>query len=278
MSINPQCQSVEPFLDAYVDGEFDAREAAELEAHLGTCHECARLMTAKSDFKAVLKRAAGASAHAPVSLRDTVRERLADPRALDELDVDAQPRPTRSGWRFGPAGIAAAAAIAGAAVWFGLGGLQKPIFHSPPGMPHPLVEAGVAMHARALPLDFAATDASAVQRWLEGRLEFGVQVPRFQSAAALQGVRLSQVRARPAAAFAYQLPQQASRRVTLLIVDDPDQPLSGQSTRIDGRDVFLAHARGYNVASWRQNEIVYSLISDLDEANVLELVKAAQER
>ncbi len=277
MSLNPQCQSVEPFLDAYVDGEFDAREAADLEAHLGSCEECARLMTLKTDFKAVLKRASQASGHAPVSLRDSVRERLADPRALDELESDDRPRPTRSSWRFGPAGIAAAAAIAGAAVWFGLGGLQKPIFHSPPGMPHPLVEAGVAMHARALPLDFAASDASAVQRWLEGRLEFGVQVPRFQSAAALQGVRLSQVHARPAAAFAYQLPQ-ASRRVTLLIVDDPDQQLAGQSTRVDGRDVFMAHARGYNVASWRQNEIVYSLISDLDEANVLELVKAAQER
>ena len=40
--------------------------------------------------------------------------------------------------------------------------------------------------------------------------------------------------------------------------------------------VRLASARGYNVAVWRQDEIVYSLVSDLDEEALFQLVEAAQ--
>ena len=117
-----------------------------------------------------------------------------------------------------------------------------------------------------------------MQRWLQSRLDFGVRVPAFQNAAAVQGVRLSTVRARQAAAIAYSVPRSTSRRVTLLIVDDPDTAMPGTARRVADREVYLSHARGFNVASWRKDEIVYSLISDLDERDVLELVKAAQER
>ena len=36
--------------------------------------------------------------------------------------------------------------------------------------------------------------------------------------------------------------------------------------------------KGYNVATWRDDEIVYSLVSDLDEAALYELVRTAQAR
>jgi hypothetical protein len=34
--------------------------------------------------------------------------------------------------------------------------------------------------------------------------------------------------------------------------------------------------RGYSVAVWRRDEIVYSLVSDLDEQDLARLVQAAQ--
>ena len=67
--------------------------------------------------------------------------------------------------------------------------------------------------------------------------------------------------------------------MSLLIVDDPEQQqLAGAARRIADREIWLSQARGFNVASWRNHEIVYSLISDLDEQDVLALVKSAEMR
>jgi anti-sigma factor RsiW len=273
------CRAIEGFVDAYVDGEFDGAEAAEVERHLAECEGCSHKAALQASYKGALRRAAGGPGRsAPPRLLETVRARLDDPEAYAELALDDEPAPRKPRGPFwtGPRGIALAAAFAGAAVWFAAGGLSRPLF-GPRKQAHGLIEDGVAMHARTLPLDFVASDTASVQRWLQGKLDFGVSLPAFQQAAALQGVRLSTLRTRQAAAVAYQLPN-AARRVTLLIVDDPDRQLDGTARRVADREVFLSHSRGYNVASWRKDEIVYSLISDLDERDVLELVRAAQDR
>jgi hypothetical protein len=139
------------------------------------------------------------------------------------------------------------------------------------------VDDGVALHARSLPLDYAASDVGSLQQWLSTRLDFGVRVPRFEQRAQVQGVRLSSVHARPAAMVTYAVTQDG-RRVSLLIVDDPEPQLGGRARQIDGRDVYIARARGFNVASWRRDDVVYSLISDLDERDVLQLVQSAEQR
>ena len=61
-------------------------------------------------------------------------------------------------------------------------------------------------------------------------------------------------------------------------MDDParrfDAP--GREVRLGREVVRMSSARGYNVVVWRQNEIVYSLVSDLDEDSLFRLVQAAQ--
>ena len=42
--------------------------------------------------------------------------------------------------------------------------------------------------------------------------------------------------------------------------------------------MWLSRVKGFNIASWRNDEIVYSLISDLDEQDVLALVQSAELR
>jgi len=268
MATTSECRTVEPFIEAYVDGEFEPREAAELERHLAACPECGGKAKAQVGFKQALRRSAAAT-RAPAGLRDSIRARLADPDAFED-----GPRARSRG---GTAGIAIAAAVAGAVVWFAAGGLSRPLF-GPRQLGHPLLEDGVALHARTLPLDYVGSDVAKVQRWLQGKLDFGVHLPVFDRGPALQGVRLSTVRARQAAAVSYQMPQAQARRVTLLIVDDPEERMPGTARRVADREVWLSHSRGYNVVSWRKGEIVYSLISDLDERDVLDLVRAASAR
>jgi anti-sigma factor RsiW len=175
-----------------------------------------------------------------------------------------------------PRSVGLAAAAVGAAVWFLAGGMSHPFF---PGRGHGFVDDGVALHQRALPLDYTASDVGSVQRYLQGHLDFAARVPRFRQGPALQGVRLSQLHSRPAAVLSYSVPQGDGRRVSLFIVDDPDDAdPPGSVRRVADRQVWLSRSRGYNVVSWRNDEIVYQLISDLDERDVLQLVQAVELR
>lgn len=251
----------ETFLHAFVDGEFSAEENAEVKLHLAECPACTHAVRLHQSYKAAMLRANSAAPHA---FYGEVRERL----------LEEEPQQNRWARAFQrPSAVAVAAAAVGAAAWFLAGGLSHPLFNS-----HSLIDDGVALHARALPLDFTANDPGTAQQWLEGKLDFGVRLPRFAQGPRLQGVRLSSVHQRQAAVVTYYLPQGNGRRVSLLIVDDPEPELPGAAHHIANREVWLSRARGFNVASWRNDEIVYSLISDLDEQDVLALVQAAEIR
>jgi anti-sigma factor RsiW len=257
-----ECRDLEEtFIHAYVDGELVAEESAELQAHLSVCAACSDAARIHESYKTAASRA---NLAAPHTLHDAVRTSLAK-----------EPRQNRWAVAFrDPRAIGIAAAAVGAAVWFLAGGLHHPIWSSG----NSLVDDGIALHARALPLDYTASDVTSAQQWLSGRLDFGVHLPRFSPGPRLEGVRLSQVRSRQAAVVTYTVPQGNGRRVSLLIVDDPEPQLPGDSRRIADREIWLSRARGFNIASWRNDEIVYSLISDLDEKDVLALVQSAELR
>ncbi len=258
----------ESFLHAYVDGEFSAEECAEVKAHLEGCAACTHVVRIQQSYKSLMRRSAVPASHA---FRDELRAALGD-----------EPLPGAGRWTRAfrePRAIGAAAAAAGAAVWFLAGGLTHPLFSSLPRAGHsPLLDDGVALHARQLPLDYAASDVGSAQRWLEGKLDFGVHLPRFQTGPQLQGVRLGSLHSRQAAVVTYLIPDGDGRRVSLLITDDPEPTLPGVAKHLANREVWLSQSRGFNVASWRNDEIVYSLISDLDEHDVLALVQAAELR
>jgi len=258
------CREIESFLPAYVDGEFDAYERAEVESHLADCAGCQHAVRMQAALKDAVKRAA--LAIAPIELRHSVQLALRD----EEL-----PGSRWDAVLHNPRAVGLAAAAVGAAVWFLAGGMSHPLFTRHSG----LVDDTVAMHMRGLPLDYAATDVGSVQQWLQGHLDFAARVPRFRQGPALQGVRLSQLHSRPAAVLSYSIPQADGRRVSLFIVDDPDDAdPPGTARRVADRQVWLSRSRGYNVVSWRNEEIVYQLISDLDEGDVLQLVQAVELR
>jgi anti-sigma factor RsiW len=260
------CREIESFLPAYVDGEFDAVERAEVESHLVDCAACQHAVRIQAAMKEAVKRAAPAVV-APIELRRSVRLALRD---------DDGPGSRWDGVLRNPRSVGLLAAAVGAAVWFLAGGMSHPLF---PRHHSGLVEDGIALHRRGLPLDYTASDVGSVQQWLQARLDFAPRVPRFRQGPALQGVRLSHLHSRPAAALSYSVPQAEGHRVTLLISDDPDDgDPPGSVRRLPGREVWLSRSRGYNVVSWRTDEIVYSLISDLDESDVLQLVQAVELR
>lgn len=269
MSIEPtliaamDCSELERSADAYLDGEFDARERAEADMHLGTCPRCLALVEerrrVREAMRAKLREAMAAPAaagRAPEELRKRIEEALA--------------RRRRPLWRraFSPIPLSTVAACAA-------GAIVVLVTH---GGDAALVEEAVRSHHRALPLEVLANvgGEAPILAWFADKLDFNPSPPRFKaSGVRVLGARLSHLREWPAAYIRYELPR---GQAGLFIVDDPKGRFdaSGREVRLGTQVIRLVAARGYNVAVWRDHEIVYSLVSDLDEAALYDLVRTAQ--
>ncbi len=258
------CSEVERSVDAYLDGEFDARERAEADLHLSACPRCRALADARARvreaIRAKLREAMtppAAAGRAPAELRARVEEALA--------------RRRRPLWRrvLAPIPVATVAACAA-------GAMVVLVTH---GGDAALAEEAVRNHHRALPLEVFAANVGGeapILAWFADKLDFHPAPPRFRAdGVRVLGARLSHLREWPAAYIRYELPR---GQAGLFIVDDPKGRFdaSGREVRSGQRIVHLVAARGYNVAVWRDHEIVYSLVSDLDEAALYDLVRTAQ--
>jgi len=258
------CSELERSIDAYLDGEFDAQERTEVDLHLSACPRCRALADergrVREGLRAKLREAMSppaAAGRAPPELRTRIEEALAHRR-----------RPL---WRraLSPIPLSTVAACAA-------GALVVLVTH---GGDAALVEEAVRSHHRALPLEVMAANVGGeapILAWFADKLDFNPSPPRFKAdGVRLLGARLSHLREWPAAYIRYELPR---GQAGLFIVDDPKGRFdaSGREVRVGHKVIRLVAARGYNVAVWRDHEIVYSLVSDLDETALYDLVRTAQ--
>jgi anti-sigma factor (TIGR02949 family) len=263
LTVEMDCAELARALDAYLDDELAPPEQAEADAHLAQCSECRATADAerrlRSALRSRLRTAFGpgtAAGRAPLELRDRIHLALVHQR--------------RPAWRrlLSPVPIAALAACAAGVL----------VVLATHGGSDPLVEESVRKHTRDLPLEVTAASVGpeSVAHWFAGKLDFNAAPPQFHRAEVrLVGARLSHIQDRPAAYVRYDLPR---GHLGLFILDDPERRFHevGRVVHAGPATVRLINARGFNVAIWRRNELVYSLVSDLDEDDLAKLVEAAQ--
>lgn len=258
-----ECCDLERLLPAYVDGEFAAGESAEVERHLAECRSCSDEVAALLAFRSFLQEKAGeVKLVAPEGLRQRICRDVARQRARDQVR------------RFSIYSAVAAGLVAVASLGYVLG-------ENDADSPELVLADAVDKHARALPVEVRPTTADNprdVESWFQGKVDFRVRAPTFRSSqrVRLVGARLANVRDRQAAYLVYG-GDDPSRRATLLVFPGEIE-VSGRKTRVGDRDVVMANERGYNVAVWQQRGIVYSLVSDLDEHDMLQLVSQVEDR
>jgi anti-sigma factor (TIGR02949 family) len=267
MSIEPlntamDCIELERSVDAWLDGELEDRDRAELTRHLDGCTRCRTLAGARDRLRSALR----------AKLREAMAPPAREGRAPPELRArvsQALARERRPLWRraFAPLPIATLAACAAGALV---------VLATRPD--DALLEEAIANHHRDLPLEVTAASVgeTSLPAWFTGKLDFKPTPPRFEGPGVkVIGARLSHLREWPAAYYRYALPH---GQAGLFVVDDPQGRFdaSGREVQMGQDTVRLANSRGYNVAVWRHDGIVYSLVSDLDEQDLFTLVKTAQ--
>lgn len=246
------CQELERFIHPYLDGEFQPEERLELEEHLRGCEACARAVHAEREVQAALRRAARHAVQgtrAPAALRAGIERGLRSEQRRGQAVLWVR------------ASAAALVVATAGGVWVA----TRPDAHQP------YVEDAARRHAKGLPYEIQANH-EGVEGWFTGKLDHRVPVPRLPNTT-LAGARLSNVKDRPAAYISYEAATAggAPKRIGLFVFDDA----RGEVQAHEGApEVQSSH--GYNVALWREGEIVYELVSDLNEADIRRLLTEQQ--
>jgi anti-sigma factor RsiW len=240
-------------VQAELDGELDAAEAAALAAHRADCPFC-QAATAQ------LSRAAGLIDRElyhpmPEEVRGRVMARLAATRPAKPAADSRAPRPSRflGWWQWGASfglGAACAAALA-----------FLVLLPRAPG----LTDEIVASHIRALQPghleDVPSTDQHTVKPWFDGRIDFA---PPVKNLAAdrfpLHGGRLDYVGGRPVAALVYQRDRH--------LIDLYVWPAEGGAQPPES-----AERQGYNIVRWTQNGMSLWAVSDLELSQLREFAE-----
>lgn len=263
------CAEFEREVPLYVDGELGETERVELELHLRRCAPCRSGVHYARALRERLQEAnrelVGSAVCASESLRKSIDAAIRNEAGASRAGLLSRLR--HSFWR--PIPVAAGATAMGLTAWFWL---------IPPPQDETFVRELAARHVRRLPLEVHDSDPRSLERWLADKVDFKVRVPRPAGSMGLVGARLSHVRDHSAVYLLYGNAQ-ADRQVAIIVYDDASSqpPRAGTPRIIDDREVYMANARGYNVALWKQNEVVYSLVSD-GQDEIIEFVRALNER
>jgi anti-sigma factor RsiW len=237
---------VEAQVDAYLDGELAASDAAELEAHLAECPSCERFRADRLDLRAAIV-AELPRLEAPDGLRTRVRAALREPVASSRPPYINKP-PV---WRW----LALAASLAAVAVGsWRLGSARTASSF--------LAEEVLASHLRSLMpghlSDVASSDQHTVKPWFDGKLDFSPPVHDFAGRGyPLLGGRLDYLNGRPVAALVYGRRQ----HVISLFLWPTDGP---------ERVAPPLLRRGYHVLHWATPDFTYWLASDVGLSELAE--------
>lgn len=283
------CEDFIPFIDAYIDQEFDEREHAEMEVHLSMCDECRE----RVEFELKLKRELKACLEekAPDSLRDRIFREIEIQATSAPLPAEAEvarvitmptpspedsesdlgsTQPTRSRGFMRAASILAPLAAAVALVFV------LPSFTVAPAKSGqlPVVEQTVDWHVGNYPIEVTGPDAARVTQWFRNKVDFPVRLPQFADRQAnLLGGRIAHVQDRRAAYLLYEID---GARMSVLVFNGDGLTIPSDKIRqVEGRDVAVLNNKGYEVAVLQDRGVTYTITSELSEDAFLDVVASS---
>jgi mycothiol system anti-sigma-R factor len=243
------CAQYRNLIHALIDGELDAGHAAEVEAHVSTCADCARELEALRAMRAAMADA-GLKERAPAHLRARIEAALPPPR-----------RPTRTlasrlaSWRDFLGGLTVGTALSGAVAAM----LVIAVFHG--DATQRVNEEVVAAHVRSLQAghltDVQTSDQHTVKPWFNGKLDLAPPVVDLTAQGfTLIGGRLDYIDGEEAASIVY---RRRNHVINLFVTRHAGAEGGGAKTETKSETVH-----GFNVRSWTQNGLDFRAVSDIN--------------
>ncbi|MCB9786869.1 MAG: zf-HC2 domain-containing protein [Deltaproteobacteria bacterium] len=258
------CDDVKNGIYVFLDGEFAAPEEAAFTRHLDACPRCRALAQHEAGFLGCVKDTLGAP-EASGDLRARIESSLAATPLPVWSEESGLHTPRRRGGRWtvvAPALAASVAAIVYIALPAGGASAEEASVR----------EQAVAAHAHPLPMEVRGSK-EVVRSFLQDNVPFAVAIPFDQTPSVrLVGARLTQVGGQVAVIFRYELD---ARDVSVLQVPTRTRVANQDE---DERQPFIGHMRGYGVATFDQHDVVNTVVGDLPEGEMLQLMRVAYHR
>lgn len=255
------CADFCQFIDPYLDGEFDARDRADFDAHAASCPECRGRLEQHTWFQRNIE----GHLRAPQSLPPAARAKL---RARLHI---AQTPERRARWVKRLA-IPVPVLAAGAAL----------LLITPLTGFTPMVDDVVEQHAQTMPVEVPSDQATEVDQWFKDKVPFEMRAPRFSDGhITLLGGRLSHIRNPEDAAMmqkaAYLMYGVGREKLTVLVFDGKQFDLSnlGTQTTVKSTPLSILDRGDYRVALYRKDGLTYAVTSRLPQTEMLRLVGTA---
>lgn len=248
------CAELDNQLMHYLDDEVEAYQRLAIDEHVAECQRCAALLASERLFLDTLQAAnSGVENMAPPALKKALAVRLdrADDgtRRMQFLKVSAM------------AATLAAVTVASHQGWKTFKRNQY-------------VEDVVAHHVRRFPMEIERPTNRQIEAWFGGKLDHRVSVPQFPNRVAA-GARLLNVREKQAAYIRYDDEKgdgaQPGHMGLFVYGDKPGDVDVGTLPHPE-----VGSSNGFNVVSWRDGDVVYQLVTDLDEHDIQELLPPSQ--
>lgn len=137
-----------------------------------------------------------------------------------------------------------------------------------------LIQDHLASKLKEHPLDLITSDKAQLERWFAARVDFNVTIPRFQNTELIGG-HLCLVGGKRAVSLSF---QKEGVPLTLYMIDRSVIDLARLKllASIDDKPIFHHDDKGCNVILWQEKGLVYGMVSDLSETDMVNLIHASQ--
>lgn len=260
-----KCENFLPFIDTYVDGEFDELESDELETHLSACPTCRKKVDAQINWKRSFKECLDGET-VSADLKANILGQILTPTVHDiEDDTNVHPIRKKTFKKSAIAGlsIAAIALLSFYAV-------PKLVTVAPATSDtQPVVEQAIEWHRGNFPIEVTGPESNRIENWFVDKVAFPIHLPAFKNANLLGG-RLANLKERQAAYVAYDID---GTRLSVMLFNGEGLLVATENIKhIKGRDIALLNQNGYTVALLQNEGVTYALTSDISEEKMTELL------
>jgi len=225
-------------------------ERAGALRHVAECAECQRYFAEQIELSRALKSKLG-DEQAP----DAMRARIGA-----QIDKRRSGAPRSFRW----AGIAAAMVmiLAAPSLWI------YSRLHSASFFEEVCADHSKYLHAQA---QLVSADPRQIEAWFRDKAEFGIHVPAYENAQLLGG-RLCFLKRHKAALVFY---RKGGHPVSLFELDASGVNLSALTrSEMDGARFWHSGFNGYSLIGFQERGVLYLLVSDLRESELLDLLIA----
>jgi anti-sigma factor RsiW len=255
-----KCDDSRIYIPAYLDEELDVGESLRVQKHLAECGDCRQAQDEQLALRSALRDPA---LYASPSAEFSKRIETAVRRAAHE-----EARSKRASWFewLRPGAFQWIPAVAALVVVATIGALL--VMNRLRSSHDELIASAVlAGHIRSLQaehlIDVRSSDRHTVKPWFQGKLDFSPPVPDLSELGwTLFGGRLDYVDGRPVAVIVYQ-----RRMHNINVFVWPNQGAADSTIKQED-------AQGYQIFHWNGAEMTYWVVSDLNNAELLDFARA----